>query len=75
LVADNRRRTRWSLPPYHLHEEISERSSLAFHKKGEEAMTLSRNAWIVIGVVALVAAIIVIAIIASSGGGGGGGGY
>jgi uncharacterized membrane protein len=52
---------------------MRDRSSLGFHKKGEEAMTLNRNAWIVIGAIALVAAIIVIAIVASSGGGGGGG--
>ena len=46
-----------------------------FHEKGDEEVTLSRTAWIAIGIAALVAAIIVIAIVASSGGGGGGGGY
>ena len=54
---------------------MRERTSLGYHRKGEEPMTLNRTAWIVIGIAALVAAIIVIAIIASSGGGGGGGGY
>jgi uncharacterized membrane protein len=38
-------------------------------------MTVSRKAWIAIGVLAVVAAIAVITLVASSGGGGAGGAY
>jgi hypothetical protein len=38
-------------------------------------MTLSRNAWIAIGVLMVVAAIVVIGLVASGGGGGAGGVY
>ena len=44
-------------------------------RRKEEAMTLSRNVWIAIAVLAIVAAIIVVVLVASGGGGGGGGGY
>jgi uncharacterized membrane protein len=43
--------------------------------KGESQMTVSRKAWIAIGVLAVVAAIAVIALVASSGGGSAGGAY
>src|SRR3954451_5294403 len=44
------------------------------YQREEQAMTLSRNMWIAVGVLALVALVAVIALVASGGGGGGGGG-
>jgi uncharacterized membrane protein len=44
-------------------------------RRRRKPMTVSRKAWIAIGVLAVVAAIAVIALVASSGGGSAGGGY
>jgi hypothetical protein len=44
-------------------------------RRKEKLMTVSRKAWIAIGVLAVVAAIAVIALVASGGGGSAGGGY
>jgi uncharacterized membrane protein len=44
-------------------------------EKRRKPMTVSRKAWIAIGVLAVVAAIAVVALVASGGGGGAGGAY
>jgi uncharacterized membrane protein len=48
---------------------------MTFLHERRKSMTISRKAWIAIGVLAVVAAIAVIALVASGGGGGAGGGY